>query len=129
MVTWQRLSYLCSRRVIGITALGRYSLILSPFTGPPLLLLPRWRSCAFWTGAMGFSTALLPSLEASSLITFNTNITHLNDVPCSRREYRGRLETEKKPEVVEAKKPALMDRYGRLKGTGRASSATGYPPQ
>jgi hypothetical protein len=40
---------------------------------------------------MGFKIAPSHSLEASRLITFNTNITHLSDVPCSSREYRGGL--------------------------------------
>jgi hypothetical protein len=39
MVTWQRQSSLRSRRVMGITALGRSSFfLLPPFTGPPAVL-------------------------------------------------------------------------------------------
>jgi hypothetical protein len=31
-------------------------------------------------------------LEASSFITFNTNIAHLRDVLCSSQEYCGRMD-------------------------------------
>src|SRR5215204_335908 len=52
MVTWQRRSSLCSRRVMSVTALGRSSLLLFPFNGPPLFLLPRWRSWVIWSEAI-----------------------------------------------------------------------------
>jgi hypothetical protein len=41
---------------------------------------------------MGFTPAIPHSLEASSLITFNTNIAQLSDVLCSSQEYRGRID-------------------------------------
>src|SRR5215208_3030736 len=56
MVTWQMRSSLPSSRVIGITAFGRSSLSFFPLLrGRPLFLLPRWRSCVFWIGALAFA--------------------------------------------------------------------------
>jgi hypothetical protein len=56
MVTWQMRSSLRSSRVIGVTAFGRSSLSFFPLLrGRPLFLLPRWRSCVFWIGALAFA--------------------------------------------------------------------------
>src|SRR5918997_5580550 len=53
MATWQRRSWLRSRRVIRVTALGRSSLLPFPFNrAARTYLLPRWRSWTVWIGAM-----------------------------------------------------------------------------
>jgi hypothetical protein len=51
----------CSPRIGpgSVTAFGRLSSFpLLPLTGPPLLLLPRWRSWSVWIGAVGFADEL-----------------------------------------------------------------------
>ena len=70
----------------------------------------------------------LPTYWRKPLITFNIKITHLSDVSRSSQEYRGWL---KKRQLTQSGSgyEARSNIDGRLKGMGRASSATGYPPQ
>jgi hypothetical protein len=71
----------------------------------------------------------LHSWKRGSLTTFNTKITHLRDVLPSIQEYRAWLEKAQPAQSGRGYEARSQDTDGRLRGTGRASSATGYPPR